>query len=105
MTMGEALVSVWQQVLVEGKTKIELEREIYTVSFLRAKKLKMVDFTFSDFRIAGIEQNPKTTSNWAALARAGSRIMQFRCEGKYIANVCEGKLTRYPAWRAIEIPE
>jgi len=53
----------------------------------------------------GIEQNPKTASRWAELARQGNRIMQFRCSGRYVANVCEGKLLRYPAWKALELPE
>jgi hypothetical protein len=53
----------------------------------------------------GIEQNPATKSRWAALAREGSRIMQFRCQGRYVANVCEGKLLRYPAWTALALPE
>ena len=75
------------------------------MAFLRAKKLRMVEFDFGGFRVAGIEQNPKTTSRWAELARAGQRIMQFRCQGRYIANVCEGKILHYPAWRALDIPK
>jgi hypothetical protein len=35
----------------------------------------------------------------------GNRIMQFRCKGRYIANVCEGKLKRYPAWTALALPD
>jgi len=105
MNADEALISVWRQVLVEVKNKIKLERDEYAVALLRAKKLRMVEFDFGDFRIAGIEQNPKTTSRWAELARAGQRVMQFRCRGRYIANVCEGKILRYPAWRALQLPE
>ncbi len=105
MNADDALISVWRQVLVEGKIKIKLERDEYSVAFLHAKKLKMVEFDFGDFRIAGIEQNPKTTSRWAELARAGQRIMQFRCQGRYIANVCEERILRYPAWRALKLPE
>lgn len=105
MTLDDTLNSAWQQMLVDGKVNIEIGGEAYPVKFLRAKKLKMVEFDFDDFHIAGIEQNPKTTSRWAELARAGKRIMQFRCNGRYIANVCEGKLLRYPAWRALGLPE
>ena len=105
MNADDALISVWRQVLVEDKKRIKLERDEYAVAFLPAKKLRMVEFDFGDFRIAGIEQNPKTTSRWAELARAGQRIMQFRCRERYIANVCEGKILRYPAWRALELPE
>ncbi|HLY60530.1 MAG TPA: hypothetical protein VKV95_07155 [Terriglobia bacterium] len=105
MTASKTLISVWQQVLVAEKLKVKIEGAEYTVTTLRAKKLKMVEFEFGDFSIAGIEQNPKTTSRWAELARDGNRIMQFRCNGRYIANVCEGKLLRYPAWRALALPE
>ena len=64
-----------------------------------------VEFNCGGLRITGIEQNPATTSRWAALAREGNRIMQFRCEGRYVGNVCEGKLLRYPAWRALNLPD
>jgi hypothetical protein len=53
----------------------------------------------------GIEQNPETSSRWAALAREGKRVMQFSHEHRYFANVCEGELTRYPAWSAQRLPE
>jgi hypothetical protein len=33
------------------------------------------------------------------------KIMQFRCKGRYVANVCEGKLLRYPAWKALALSE
>lgn len=105
MNTEEALISVWQQVLVDGKPEVELGDDVFRVTLLRAKKLKMVDFTLGDFRLAGIEQNPNTASQWAKLARQGKRIMQFRCQGRYIANVCEGKLLRYPAWSGLELPE
>jgi hypothetical protein len=31
--------------------------------------------------------------------------MQFSCQNRYVANVCEGDLTRYPAWHALGLPE
>ncbi len=76
MTLGEALISAWRQALAEGKTAVELEGENYGVIVLRAKKLRMVEFSFGSTRIVGIEQNPKTSSRWAILARKGNRIMQ-----------------------------
>ena len=105
MNADDALISVWRQVLVDGKDRVKLEGQEFPVTLLRAKMLKMVEFSFGDFCIAGIEQNPKTTSRWAELARAGQCIMQFRFQGRYIANVCEGKILRYPAWRALDLPE
>jgi len=105
MTLEDTLTSVWRQVMVDEKDIVELGQESWKVTLLRAKKLKMVDFKVGDFAIAGIEQNPKTTSRWADLARQGKRIMQFRCKGRYIANLCEGKLLRYPSWHALGIPD
>ncbi len=105
MTLGEAMISVWQQALGERRDEIGLESQTYRVTILRSKGLRVVEFEFGSHAIAGIEQNPKTASRWAELARQGNRIMQFRCSGRYVANVCEGKLLRYPAWKALELPE
>ena len=105
MTLGDGLISVWQQALGERRDEVELEGKTYRVTVFRSKGLRMVEFEFGPDAIVGIEQNPKTASRWAELARQGNRIMQFRCSGRYVANVCEGKLLRYPAWKALELPE
>ena len=105
MTLGETLISVWEQVLGEGRDNIALAGETYLVTSSKSKGLRMTEFSVGLYRIVGIEQNPKTGSRWAELARQGNRIMQFRCKGRYVANVCEGKLLRYPAWKALELPE
>ncbi len=105
MDADNALISMWRQVLVDGKEPVELDGKEFPVTYLRVKKLKMVEFDLGEFHMAGIEQNPRTSSRWAELARAGKRIMQFRCGGRYIANVCEGKILRYPAWKALQLPE
>ena len=104
MTLRETLISVWQQSLVDGQKEVDLGQESYPVTVYRAKKLRGVEFSYGDLRIIGIEQNPATSSRWAALAREGNRIMQFRCKGRYVGNVCEGKLLRYPAWGALTLP-
>ena len=105
MTLAETLVAVWQQVLAEEKPVVKLEGKPYAVERTRAKKLRTVEFTYGPHHLAGIEQNPQTTSRWAALARQGKRVMQFSCQGRYIGNVCEGRLLRYPAWQALRLPE
>jgi len=105
MTLGETLISVWQQALGDGREDIDLEGGTYPVTVSKAKGLRMVEFNVGPYHILGIEQNPKTESRWAALAREGKRIIQFRCKGRYVANVCEGKLLRYPAWKVLELPE
>jgi hypothetical protein len=105
MTLGETLISVWQQALADGRETVALGHESYPVTVFRAKKLRSVEFSYDDLRIIGIEQNPATSSHWAALARDGNRIMQFRCKGRYVANVCEGKLKRYPSWTTLTLPD
>jgi hypothetical protein len=105
VTLAEALISVWRQALVEGKSEVALEGQTYPVGMTRAKKLRAVEFSFASHTIDGIEQNPQTGSRWAQLAREGKRIMQFSMGRRYFANVCEGKLLRYPVWKALGLPE
>jgi hypothetical protein len=57
--------------------------------------LRQVEFVFEGKTIIGIQQNPNTKSRWAELARAGKKVMQFIVEGKYAANVADGKVTLY----------
>ncbi len=105
MTLGEAAISIWKQVLEDRKSEVELDDKTYPVGHTRAKKLRTVSFAYEDHRLDGIEQNPETTSRWAALAREGKRIMQFSVGRRYVGNVCQGELTRYPAWHALRLPE
>jgi hypothetical protein len=82
MTLGDTLISIRQQVLTEGKSRVDLGDKTYSVGSTHAKKLRIVHFDYIDHRLDGIEQNPATTSQWAALAREGTRIMQFSVSGK-----------------------
>ncbi len=104
MTLDESLVAVWQQALADDKPAVELEGGRYRVTRTRSKGLLTVRFRHGEHEIEGIEHNPNTTSRWAALARDGKRIMQFSFRGRYIANVCEGDLTRYGAWQDFGLP-
>ena len=45
--------------------------------------------------VRGLEQNPKTASRWAKLAREGKKVMQFLDEGRYLAVVVDGKVQFY----------
>lgn len=105
MTLPQTLVAVWRQTLVEKKDAVELEGETYPVVGTRKRKLRSVEFSYGEHRIVGIEQNPDTKSRWALLARQGKRVMQFSCEGRYIGNVVEGRLTRYGAWHGLALPD
>jgi hypothetical protein len=91
----ETLISVWRQVLVEGCKKVTLEGVQYPVRATSRSKLREVDFRFEEQTMRGLEQNPNTNSRWAQLAREGKKVMQFLSDGRYIANVVEGKLQFY----------
>ncbi len=104
-TLGSTLVSVWHQSLVEGRPTVEVADHRYSVAPSPRQGFRTVEFEFAGAQVTGIEQNPEKTSRWAQLAREGKRIMQFSARGRYIANVCEGKLTRYPSWKALGLPE
>ena len=105
MSLGESLVSVWRQVLVDESTHVELAGRRYRVDRTRVRGLRTVEFEYEGRALTGIEQNPDTASRWAALARQGQRVMQFSAGRRYFANVAEGKLLRYPAWAALELPD
>jgi len=106
MTLEEAMVKVWRQALVEGAAEVELNGKTFAVRETPRKRLREVDFEFEgqpsrrtirDTKIVlrGLEQNPKTESRWAQLARAGHKVMQFLSAGRYIGVVVDGKVTLY----------
>jgi hypothetical protein len=91
----EALVDVWRQALVENAKVVELGTERYPVRQTRKRGLRQVDFLFDGKEIRGLEQNSETKSRWAQMARAGKKVMQCLSEGRYVANVCGGKVSFY----------
>jgi len=54
-----------------------------------------VAFGFDGNEIRGLEQIWETESRWAEMAGAGKRMMQFLSDGRYVANVVDGKATLY----------
>lgn len=95
MSLEEALVAVWRQVLEENANLVELGGRRYPVARTARRRLRQIDFEYEGTPLRGIEQNPETRSRWAELARAGQRVMQFTSGGRYIANVADGKVTLY----------
>ena len=95
MTLEEALVTVWRGALVNGAAEVELDGQKFAVRETPRKRLREVDFVFEGQKLRGLEQNPKTESRWAQLARAGHKVMQFLSAGRYIGNVVDGKVTIY----------
>ena len=95
MTLEEAMVKVWRQALVEGAAEVELDGKTFPVRETPRKRLREVDFVCEGQPLRGLEQNPKSESRWAHLARAGHKVMQFLSAGRYVGVVGDGKVTLY----------
>lgn len=95
MSIEQALIEVWRQVLVENAKAVMLAKETFPVRRTPKRGLRQVDFEVDGNEIRGLEQNPATKSRWAQMARSGKKVMQFLREGRYIANVVDGKVTLY----------
>jgi len=91
----QPLIEVWRQTLVENANFVELGKERYPVRMTPKRGLRQVDFVFDGNEIRGLEQNTDTKSRWAQMARSGKKVMQFLSEGRYVANVVDGKVTLY----------
>ena len=89
------LIEVWRQTLVENAKVVMLGTERWPVRQTPKSGLRQVDFVFEGNEIRGLEQNPETKSRWAQMARSGKKVMQFLREGRYVANVVDGKTTFY----------
>jgi hypothetical protein len=89
------VIDVWRQVLVENAKVVQLGAERFPVRQTPRSRLRQVDFVVKENNIRGLEQNPKTKSRWAQMARSGQNVMQFLSEGHYLANVVDGKMTLY----------
>jgi len=90
--LESALITVWEQALVDNKKTVDLDGETYPIRQTAKSKLKQIDFRFEDRELRGLEQNPNTKSRWAKLVWEGKKIMQFLENGQYIAVVVDGKV-------------
>jgi hypothetical protein len=93
--LKDAFIEVWRQALVEEAQCVQLGPESFPVRRTAKQRLRQVDFVFEQNGIRGLEQNSETKSEWARMARSGKKVMQFLMEGRYIANVADGKVTFY----------
>ena len=98
-SLEDALVSVWRQVMAEDAKTVILNDERYPVRRTTRSKLREVDFKFEGVALRGVEQNANTSSRWAKLAQEGKKVRQFLADGRYVANVVEGKATVYRSLR------
>ena len=94
-SLEETLISVWQQALAENAKTVKLEDRSFPVRRTSRSRLREVDFQFEEQKLRGLEQNPKTASRWAQLARQGKKVMQFLQQRRYFAVVVEGKVQFY----------
>src|SRR5215470_13378184 len=94
-TLEESLVSVWRQTLIEKGNTVVIDGRKFRVRRTSRSQLREVDFEFDGQTLRGLEQNPATSSRWGQLAREGKKVMQFLSNGKYIANVVDGKANIY----------
>lgn len=95
MTLEGALLRVWRSTMVEDVPAVELEGQAFPVRTTPKKRWREVAFVFHRQDLRGLEQNPETGSRWAELARRGHQVMRFLSAGRYVANVVDGKVTRY----------
>ena len=95
MSLADALVAVWRQALAENAADVKINGRHFPVRRTLKRLLRQVDFYLGDEAVRGLEQNPRTSSVWARLAREGHKVMQFLSEGRYIANVVDVKVTVY----------
>jgi hypothetical protein len=93
--LKETLIDVWRQALVENAGHIVLGTERYFVRRIPKRGVRQVDFMFDGNEIRGLEQNLETKTRWGQMARSGKKVMQFLSEGRYLANVADGKVTLY----------
>jgi hypothetical protein len=91
----QTLVEVWRQVLIENANAVVLGGKRYSARITPRKGLRQVDFIFDGNEMRALEQNPDTKSRWAVLARSGKKVMQFLSDGRYVANVVDGKMNLY----------
>jgi hypothetical protein len=80
---------------VENAKTVELGVERFPVRRTPKRRPRQIDFVFDGNEIRGLEQNPDTKSRWAQLTRSSKKVMQFLSEGRYVANVVDGKMTFY----------
>jgi len=94
-SLEDVLISVWRQTLVEGASSVKIDAESYPIKSTARRRFRQVDFRFNGKNLRGLEQNPDTKSRWAAMARAGGKVMQFLENGRYVAVVADGKVHLY----------
>lgn len=92
LALEDVLIEVWRQTLVEEVKKVELRGDLYPVSLAEDGDLRQVYFVLEGQEVRGLEQSPNATTEWAEMARAGKKVMQFLSANHHLATVADGKL-------------
>ena len=94
-TLKDTILSVWRQAMVDDSPSVTLDDKKFRVYKTSRSRLREVDFQFEGQEFRALEQNPKTASRWAKLAREGKKVMQVLQQGRYIAVIVDGKVQIY----------
>ena len=93
--IDNALLSVWQQVLIEQLKIVKIDGSSFSVRRTSKHHLAQVDFELEGQEFRGLEQNRQIKSRWAKMARERSKVMQFLQAGQYVGVIADGVLKRY----------
>jgi hypothetical protein len=93
--IDEVMLAVWRQTLLEKEKAVRVGDESFGVRRTAKRGLAQVDFAWQGQPLRGLEQNPRTKSRWAQMARKGGKVMQFLAGGRYLAVVADGKVFHY----------
>ena len=94
-SFDELLVEVYKQLFSDSARVVKIGTHRYPIQRSHKGHLRQVNFLFEGHDVRGIEQNASASNRWAALVRSGKKVAQFLRDGRYIASVVDGKLTRF----------
>ena len=95
LSFEQILVDVYRQLFNDSADVVKLGNRRFPVRRSRVHRLRQVDFFFEGHDVRGIQQSPNANNRWAALVRSGKKVAQFLSDGRYVASVVNGKVTRF----------
>jgi len=95
LSFEQILVDVYRQLFSDSADVVKLGNRRFPVRRSRVHHLRQVNFVFEGHDVRGIQQSPNANNRWAALVRSGKKVAQFLSDGRYVASVVDGKVTRF----------
>lgn len=77
MGLEEVFVNVRHQMLIDLAISAAIDKKTFPVTSTSELTLRQINFQFDGRGFRGIQQDPKTKSRWAAMARSNKKAMQF----------------------------